>query len=86
MTEELTGILRAVRQQTAVKTATGYELGKLLSQNELHRSACQPRPIRPNDSVGIGGTAIRRHAVVGNENTAAHESFSLRRIRLRTRS
>src|SRR6266851_8111590 len=48
MTEVLNGILRAVRQPTTAKMATGFELGKLLSQNELQRSVCQPRPIRPN--------------------------------------
>jgi hypothetical protein len=41
MTEILNGMLRAVRQPTAAKMVTGFELGKLLSQNELQRSACQ---------------------------------------------
>jgi hypothetical protein len=62
MTEVLNGILRAVRQPTAAKMATGFELGKLLSQKELQRSACQPRPIRPNVLDRIGGTAIRKNA------------------------
>jgi hypothetical protein len=44
MTEVLNGILRAVRQPTAAKMATGFELGKLLSQNELQRSACKQPP------------------------------------------
>ena len=58
MTEVLNGILRAVRLPTAAKMATGIELGKLLSQNELQRSACQPRTIRPNVLDRIDGTAI----------------------------
>jgi hypothetical protein len=41
MNEALKGILRAVRQQTVAKMATGFELGMLLSQNELQGSACQ---------------------------------------------
>jgi hypothetical protein len=71
MTEVVNGILRAVRQPTAAKMATGFELGKLLSQNELQRSACQPRPIRPNVLDRIGGTAICRNALVANEKRLA---------------
>jgi hypothetical protein len=71
MTKVLSGILRAVGQPAAAKMATGLELGKLLSQNELQRSACQPRPIRPNVLDRIGGTAICRHALAVNEERLA---------------
>jgi hypothetical protein len=71
MTEVVNGILRAARQPTAAKMATGFELGKLLSQNELQRSPCQPRPIRPNVLDRIGGTAICRNALVANEKRLA---------------
>jgi hypothetical protein len=67
MTEARNGILRAVRQPTAAKMATGFELGKLLSQNELQRSACQPRPIRPNVLDRNGGMEICRNTLVVNE-------------------
>jgi hypothetical protein len=36
MTEVLNGILRAVRQPTAAKMATGFELGKLLGTTGAH--------------------------------------------------
>jgi hypothetical protein len=71
MTAVLNGILRAVRQPTAAKMATGFELGKLLIQNELQRSVCQPRPIRPNVLDRIGGTAICRNALIVNEKRLA---------------
>jgi hypothetical protein len=44
MTEVLNRNLRAVRQPIAAKMATGFEFGKLLSQNELQRLPSQPRP------------------------------------------
>jgi hypothetical protein len=71
MTEVPNGILRAVPQPIAAKMATGFELGKLLSQKESQRSACQPRPIRPNVLDRIGGTAICRNARVANEKRLA---------------
>jgi hypothetical protein len=49
MTEILTGILRAVRQPAASKMATGFELGKLLSQNELERSASVDETVDETD-------------------------------------
>jgi len=56
MTEVLNGILRAVRQPTAAKMATGFD---------------QSKPIRPNALDRIGGTAIYRNALVANEKRLA---------------
>jgi hypothetical protein len=45
----------------------GFEFGKLLNQNELQRSDCQSRLIRPLVLDRIGGTAICPNALEGNE-------------------
>jgi hypothetical protein len=71
MPEVVNGILRAIRQPTAAKMVTGFELGQCLNQSELLRSACQPRRIRPNVLDRIGGTEICRNALVANEKPLA---------------
>jgi hypothetical protein len=50
---ELNNILRAVRQSTVAKVATGFELGNLLSENELQQSACKLRPNRPMSRTAL---------------------------------
>jgi hypothetical protein len=71
MVKVLNSILRAVRQTTAAKMTTGFELGKLLNQKELQRLHCKPRPIRPNVLDRNGGTAICRNASIANEKRLA---------------
>ena len=81
MTEVLNGILRAVRQPTAAKVSAEFELGKLLSQNELQRSACQPRPIRPNVLDWRGaekGNSVTWHGASGHLASVAVSLYTIR--------